>query len=151
MADANLSPMTDCQVIQKLQVPETMDLPEVIPETESKPETVDTANDASDKENEPEILEKESTIHPAIYAAEPESKQNHPVATQNTKSVTADENYKTGAAFLSPTAFPSNKSILVSSALPQNLFRAPLLFAAPIPLSCRTSAFVFLLHYKQQQ
>lgn len=109
MADANLSPVTDCQVIQKLQVPETMDLPEVIPETESKPETVDTANDASDKENELEILEKESTIHPAIYAAEPESKQNHPVATQNTKSVTADENYKTGAAFLSPTAFPSNK------------------------------------------
>lgn len=97
MADANLSPVSDCQVIQEIQVPETMDLPEVMPETESEPETVDAAKDAPAKESEPETLEKESAIQPAVYATEPEPKQNQPVSTQNAKTAKADENYKTGA------------------------------------------------------
>lgn len=87
MADANLSPVSDCQVIQEIQVPET----------ESEPETVDAAKDAPAKESEPETLEKESAIQPAVYATEPEPKQNQPVSTQNAKTAKADENYKTGA------------------------------------------------------
>lgn len=90
MADANLSPVSDCQVIQEIQVPETMD----IPEAESEPETVDVAKDTPAKESEPETPEKKSAIQPAVYATEPEPKQNQPVSAQNTK---ADENYKTGA------------------------------------------------------